>query len=126
MHSEQSTFKQRKRIIFLLFAAIVIFFALIVRVGWLQIVDGERLSSAAREQQTSDSTIGAKRGLIYDRNMKVLANNLSVETISITPSNVRLNTKQTPQQIAAKLAEILELDEQDVLDKIYEANGGAQ
>lgn len=118
MHSEQSTLKQRKRIIFLLLAVIVIFFALIVRVGWLQIVDGEKLSSAAREQQTSDSTISAKRGLIYDRNMKVLANNLSVETISITPSNVRLNTKQTPDEIAAKLAEILELDKQDVLDKI--------
>ncbi len=118
MHSEQSTLKQRKRIIFLLLAVIVIFFALIVRVGWLQIVDGEKLSSAAREQQTSDSTISAKRGLIYDRNMKVLANNLSVETISITPSNVRLNTKQTPKEIAAKLAEILELNEEDVLEKI--------
>lgn len=118
MHSEQSTLKQRKRIIFLLLAVIVIFFALTVRVGWLQIVDGEKLSSAAREQQTSDSTISAKRGLIYDRNMKVLANNLSVETISITPANVRLNTKQTPDEIAAKLAEILELDKQDVLDKI--------
>ncbi len=118
MHSEQSTLKQRKRIIFLLLAVIVIFFALIVRVGWLQIAQGEKLSSAAREQQTSDSTISAKRGLIYDRNMKVLANNLSVETISITPANVRLNTKQTPEEIAAKLAEILELDKQDVLDKV--------
>ena len=44
--------------------------------------------------------------------MKVLANNLSVETISITPANVRLNTKQTPDEIAAKLAEILELDKE--------------
>lgn len=118
MHSEQSTFKQRKRIIFLLGAVIVIFFLLMVRVAWLQIVDGEKLSSAAYEQQTSDNTISPKRGLIYDRNMKVLANNLSVETISITPKNVRLNTKQSASQIAAKLAEILELDEKTVLEKI--------
>ncbi len=118
MHNEQSTFKQRKRIIFLLSAAIVIFFLLVVRVAWLQIVDGEELSFAAREQQTSDNAISPERGLIYDRNMKVLANNLSVETISITPKNVRSNSKQTADQIAAKLAEILELDEESVLKKI--------
>ena len=118
MHNEQSTFKQRKRIIFLLSAAIVIFFLLVVRVAWLQIVDGEELSFAAREQQTSDNAISPERGLIYDRNMKVLANNLSVETISITPKNVRSNSKQTANQIAEKLAEILELDEESVLKKI--------
>lgn len=118
MQSEQSTFKQRKRIIFLLAAAIVIFFALLIRVAWLQIVRGEELSSAAREQQTSDNIINPERGLIYDRNMKILANNLSVETISITPQNVRGNSKQTPEQIAAKLAEILSLDPEEVLKKI--------
>ena len=118
MHNEQSTFKQRKRIIILLAAAILIFFLLVVRVAWLQIVDGEELSSAAREQQTSDNEISPKRGLIYDRNMKILANNRSVETISITPKNVRSNSKQTSKQIAEKLAEILELDEESVLKKI--------
>ncbi|MBR5613717.1 MAG: PASTA domain-containing protein [Clostridia bacterium] len=96
----------------------MIFFALLVRVAWLQIVRGEELSSAAREQQTSDNAISPERGLIYDRNMKVLANNLSVETISITPKNVRQNNKQTPQQIAKKLAEILELNEDNILAKI--------
>ncbi|MDO4744446.1 MAG: peptidoglycan glycosyltransferase, partial [Clostridia bacterium] len=96
----------------------MIFFLLVVRVAWLQIVDGEELSSAAREQQTSDNEISPKRGLIYDRNMKILANNRSVETISITPKNVRSNSKQTSKQIAEKLAEILELDEESVLKKI--------
>ncbi len=115
---EQSTFKQKKRIMLLLASVVMIFFALLVRVAWLQIVRGEWLSSAAREQQTSDNIISPERGLIYDRNMKVLANNLSVETISITPKNVRDNSKQTPEQIAAKLAEILELDKESVLNKI--------
>lgn len=118
MRIEQSTFKQKKRIMLLLCIVVMIFFALLVRVAWLQIVRGEWLSSAAREQQTSDNIISPERGLIYDRNMKVLANNLSVETISITPKNVRDNSKQTPEQIAAKLAEILELDKDSVLNKI--------
>ncbi len=118
MRSEQSTFKQRKRIALLLVGAIICFCLLIVRIAWLQIVRGEELSTAAREQQTSDNIISPQRGLIYDRNMKVLANNLSVETISITPKNVRQNSKQTPEEIAKKLAELLELDEKQVLDKI--------
>lgn len=118
MKSEQSTFKQKKRIVLLLAGAILCFLLLIVRTGWLQIVRGDELSAAAREQQTSDNIINPQRGLIYDRNFEILANNLSVETISITPKNVRQNSKQTPKQIAHTLAEILELDEEAVLEKI--------
>ncbi len=118
MQNEQSTFVQRKKIGGLLAITVFLFCALMVRVAWLQIVRGEELSSAAREQQTSDNTITPKRGLIYDRNMKIIANNLSVETISITPKNVRQNSKQSAEEIARNMAEILELDEESVLAKI--------
>ncbi len=118
MRNEKSTIKQKKRIALLLAAAIFCFCLLVIRTAWLQIVRGEELSTAAREQQTSDNIITPKRGLIYDRNMKILANNLSVETISISPKNVRQNLKQTPEQISKRLAEMLDLDEKQVLDKI--------
>lgn len=118
VQNEQTTFKQRKKIGWLLIGAVVLFCALMVRVAWLQLVRGEELSLAAKEQQTSDSLITPKRGLIYDRNMKILANNISVETISISPKNVRSNTDQTPEQIAKNMAEILNLEEEDVLAKI--------
>ena len=118
MQNEQSTFVQRKKIGGLLVITVFLFCALMVRVAWLQIVRGEELSSAAREQQTSDNTITPKRGLIYDRNMKIIANNLSVETISITPKNVRQNSKQSPEEIARNMAEILGLESETVLEKI--------
>jgi len=118
VQNEQSTLTQRKKIGWLLAGAVFLFCALMVRVAWLQIVRGEELSSAAREQQTSDNIITPARGLIYDRNMKVLANNLSVETISITPKNVRGNTKQSPEEIARNMAQILELDYETVLKRI--------
>ncbi len=118
MQNEQSTFVQRKKIGGLLAITVFLFCALMVRVAWLQIVRGEELSSAAREQQTSDNTITPKRGLIYDRNMKIIANNLSVETISITPKNVRQNSKQSPEEIARNMAEILGLESETVLAKI--------
>jgi len=118
VQNEQSTFTQRKKIGWLLAGAVFLFCALMVRVAWLQIVRGEELSSAAREQQTSDNTITPERGLIYDRNMKILANNLSVETISITPKNVRGNTGQSVEEIARNMAEILEVDYEATLAKI--------
>ncbi|MBR2916828.1 MAG: peptidoglycan glycosyltransferase, partial [Clostridia bacterium] len=67
------------------------FFALIVRIAYLQIVKGEELTIAAREQQTVDSLITPERGNIYDRNYKVLASNMTVETLSISPADVRKN-----------------------------------
>ena len=118
VQNERSTLTQRKKIGWLLAGAVFLFCALMVRVAWLQIVRGEELTLAAREQQTSDNFITPARGLIYDRNMRVLANNLSVETISITPKNVRQNSKQTPEEIARRMAEILELDYDTVLHRI--------
>lgn len=81
------TVKKRKkpsRIMVMALCFTVAFTALIFRVGWLQIVRGKDLSREALDQQTSDNTVSAKRGNIYDRNYKVLATNSTVETISIT------------------------------------------
>ncbi len=94
------------------------FFLLIFRIAWLQIVDGEKLTIAAREQQTVDNVITPERGKIYDRNYKVLASNMTVETVSISPADVRDNTKQTADEIAEKLSEIFETDKDAMLDKI--------
>ena len=94
------------------------FFLLIVRIAWLQIVDGEKLTIAAREQQTVDNVITPERGKIYDRNYKVLASNMTVETISISPADVRDNTKQTADEIAEKLSEIFGTEKEAMLEKI--------
>ena len=117
VQNDKSTFSQRKKIGWLLAGAVLLFCFLIGRAAYFQIIRGEELSQAAREQQTSDNTITPARGLIYDRNMKVLANNLTVETISITPRNVRSN-KKSAEEIAKNMAEILKLDYEWVLERI--------
>ena len=53
--------------IFMLLAACVILFALIIRVAWIQFVDGGELQSLAYEQQTLDRKINPKRGVIYEK-----------------------------------------------------------
>jgi len=91
---------------------------LVCRLFYWQVIKSEELTAKAREQQTSDNLIRPERGLIYDRNFKILANNMTVETISISPKNVRDNKKQTKEQIAENIAKCLGVDEETVLKKI--------
>ena len=56
-----------------LILACSLFFCLIIRTGYLQLIKGEWLSTKASEQQTREIPIEPKRGTIYDANMKELA-----------------------------------------------------
>ncbi len=116
----------RKRIAGVGLFAVALFVILICKTAWIQIVDGEWLSREALEQQTSDNTVSAKRGKIYDRNYKVMASNVSVETISITPENLRLSIKENNMSIARTaedIAEILVLDSEEIEEKINRQSG---
>ncbi len=110
-----------KRPVWILILFVAAFAALALRTGWIQVARGKDLSRQALDQQTSDNAISAKRGSIYDRNYKVLASNITVETISITPDTVRSSiehNKLTVDNVAASIAEILELEKDAVKDKI--------
>ena len=121
MDKKRSLLSQRKKIVAILVIFIACFAALIGRTAWLQIVQGEELKRAALEQQTTDNTVSAKRGAIYDRNFKVLASNITVETISIYPANLRESISKNSlnvDKVAADMAGILEMEAGTVADKI--------
>lgn len=116
----------RKRIILIMVIAAACFGVLVLRTAWHQIVKGEALSRAALEQQTSDNTVSAKRGKIYDRNYKVLASNITVETISITPENLKKsieNKGMSKKSVADSIAGILNMNADEVLTKIDRNSG---
>ncbi len=116
----------RRRAKILCVAAILVFILLVFRTAWIQIINGEWLSRAALEQQTSDTTVRAKRGKIYDRNYKVMASNVTVETISISPKNVRESAKNknlSIKTISEDMAEILSLNEEEIEKKINRESG---
>lgn len=109
------------RMLFVLVAFSLAFFLLALRVGYIQIVNGGELSRKALDQQTKDNTISAKRGNIYDRNYKVLATNITVETIEISPDTIRQSIETnglTVDGVAQSVADILEIDKDSVKDKI--------
>ncbi len=91
------------------------FVPLTARLAKLQIVDYEMYQQKAIEQQTRDTVIKPKRGTIYDRNGKVLAESASAETVFISPVNIKDETEAN--LLADGLSEILGIDRDKILKK---------
>ena len=100
---------------------LVCFFVLILligRLGWLQIVQGADLKTMAHAQQLLDDTISPKRGTIYDATGKALARSAQVDTVSITPSDIKVlknrdeideeKTKALKEKVAKAFSDIFE------------------
>ena len=70
----------------MIFLFLIAFLVLIVRIGYLQFAEGDKLSNLAYEQQTSDRKINPNRGKIYDATMKkILAQSSTVQSITVNP-----------------------------------------
>ena len=105
----------KKRIRIMLFIVIIIFIILLIRLFWIQVIQGKRLSQMAQEQQNLDREISAKRGIIYDRNGEILAMSASSEMITINPNNI---PKEKKELVARKISEVLEIDYEKILKKV--------
>lgn len=106
----------KKKIRNALFICFLIILILIGRLGFIQFIQGEELSSLAYEQQTLDRKINPKRGTLYDATgKKVLAVSSTVETVTINPGNI---SKENKEKVAKKLSELFELDYEKTLKKV--------
>lgn len=105
----------KKRMRIMLFVIFLIIVLLITRIGYIQLIDGKRLSELAYEQQTLDRSVNPKRGTIYDSTGQVLAQSSTVETVTVNPVNI---DKQDKEMVAKKLSEIFELDYEKTLKKV--------
>lgn len=81
----------------------------------IQIRDAETLQSKAIAQQTRDMLVSPVRGAIYDRNMTALALSATVETIVISPAEIK--DEAEAEFTARGLAEILDMDYEAILKK---------
>ncbi len=79
---------KRRMLVFLLcfFLATI---ALVVRLGFIQIIHGEEYKKQAMENWSRDITISAKRGTIYDARGKKLAVSVNSSTVTCIPADVK-------------------------------------
>ncbi len=128
------TDKMRRRMFFIV---LPVFFLLI---GYICVVlynvavnKSEYYRAIANDQQTTSFTINANRGTIYDRNGKILAQSTTVWDVIVNPSQLRkydgkkfdekgnLTDEDDParlEMIAKGIADICEVDYEELLDRI--------
>lgn len=81
----------------------MVLFALVVaRLLWLQVIDAPNLSTKAQSLHTTNVTLTAKRGTIFDRNGNVLATSVECRTIYCNPKEVT-NKPACAQELANAL-----------------------
>lgn len=113
---QNNILKLKRRMLIILIGVIVASIILIAHTGYIQFVQGEELQTKAYGQQSSERTVTANRGTIYDRTgEKVLAQSSTVETVTVNPVNIPADNKG---KVARILADIFELDYEKVLKKV--------
>ena len=106
----------RRAAILLVLCGIAAFAALIAQLGKIMIRDHDRYESAAVENQVRSTVVTASRGTIYDAQGKILAQSGTVETIYISPVEMR-KYEEDPELIARGLSDILGVDYEWVMKK---------
>ena len=106
---------------------LILFVLLLVRIGYLQFVDGAYLTELAYQQQTINQILSPKRGNIYDSTGKALAISAQVDTITINPTKIKGDsdeeTKKLKETVAKGFSDIFGLDYNETLEKV---NSSAQ
>jgi penicillin-binding protein 2 len=114
--------RDRRPIRFLVFGmiTILVFGLLTARLAYLQITNGQSLAAAAQEQRTEEEAVPASRGLIYDRNGRLLVRNVATWAVKVTPANLPFGQRD---EVARRLAGLLGIHATDILTTLDSAPG---
>src|SRR5689334_19511911 len=97
----------------------LIFTFAILRLFWLQGVQGGTLRAEARSQQVTRVTIPGERGQVLDRNGKVLAASEEAADVIATPYQVK-----DPAQVALRLHDVLGVPTPDLAKALSDRSSG--
>ena len=118
----------RRTLFLMILCGIVLFIPLIITLYKLMIVDHDKYEELAINNQTRYTNLTASRGVIYDRNMNVLATSTTVETVFIDPNEIATQMEKPENSnlldhIARGLSEILDVETsfvyEQAADKAY-------
>ena len=95
---------------------LVAFVPVALRLYDLMVVQNSSYSDLALRNQTRSTAVTAHRGIIYDRNMQMLAYSETVQELFLNPRELKQSRADT-QAIAEFLAELLDLDAAWILEQ---------
>ncbi len=103
----------KKRLITLYIIILIITVLIFIRLTYLKIFKNNSYLDSALELWTRDAPIEARRGLIYDRNGKIIVGNKLTPTVVVIPKQIK-----NKELVAKELSEILNCDTKKILDHL--------
>jgi penicillin-binding protein 2 len=100
--------RMQVRVVALAMLVAAAFLCLGFRLWYLQVLTGENYTDTAQAIQTREVTIPAQRGVVYDREGRVLANNVPGLNVTVVPNAIE-------RAKVEELAEILHANKEEVL-----------
>ncbi len=108
---------QHKRIyLTAIFLGVLAFVPIVIQLFSLMVVNYDYYARLALRNQTRTTSVTADRGIIYDRNMNMLACSQGVENVYLDPHELK-QSKADITAIGQKLGEILDLDPQWIMEQ---------
>lgn len=119
MHGKMDRFIKKRSVVVLL-VFIALWGALVARLFYLQIVCHKKYQQSVVDNVQRMNTVKAERGIIYDKNNVVLATNVSVWRVFVSP--VDIENKEQAELICRGLSEILTVDYDTILERALREN----
>jgi len=110
-----------RRIIGLSLGAFVMFFLLLSRLWYLQVIDTDNLLDQSENNRLRFVPVAAPRGAILDRNGKVLVSNTPSFSVAVIPQDVK-----NKDLLIDNLASYLHLDREEIRTKWAKGEGRAK
>ena len=107
----QSIQNKRIRIVFVI--SLIVFFFIIVKIFYIQVIEYRKLNTLASELWSRNLTVQADRGKILDRNGKVIVDNVTTVGLYLVPSQI-LNK----EEVARTLSEILGVSYEEMMKHV--------
>ncbi|MBR0424869.1 MAG: PASTA domain-containing protein [Clostridia bacterium] len=105
----------RAKLLFALGAAMLAFFALIVQLFSVSVINGKTWTEKAMRQWSRTTYLKADRGKITDRDGTVLASSYTTYQVCVNPQNIQVDDRE---RIANVLSTYLDMDYDTVLAKM--------
>src|SRR5689334_21510693 len=98
----------RRRIVISGFSMVILLLALVLRLGYLQIIQHKYYLTLSQQNLLTVAPIEPSRGLVYDRAGVLLASNTPVFSLEVIPDKIKHMNAQIDE-----LAKIIELSQAD-------------
>ena len=105
--------KQNNRINYIFLFSILIFFLIIIKIFYIQVIDYNKLNSLANDLWSRNLIIQADRGKILDRNGKTIVDNITTLGLYLVPNQI--NNKE---EAAKNISKILNVSYEEMLKHV--------